>query len=226
MHEGHRQRLKENFMKNGLDDFQPHNILELLLFYTIPRSDTNETAHLLMEEFGSLSAVFEASPEDLVKVKGVGEHSASLIHLIPEITRAYLKDKQKEGKVLDTPEKAAGYLLPYFVGKTKENVVIICLDNKCKVKNCVAIAEGTVNAGEINKRKIAEIAIRNNASSVILAHNHPNGIAAPSKQDVEMTLAFSSFLKSIDVKLSDHIIVAADDWCSMASSAKFAPVFG
>ena len=130
MHEGHRKRLRETFLKNGLDNFQSHNVLEMLLFYTIPRSDTNETAHRLMDRFGSLSAVLEAPVDELMKVKGVGERTAAFLHLIPEITRVYLKDKQENIKVLDTPEKVAAYLLPYFVGKTKENIVLLCLDNK------------------------------------------------------------------------------------------------
>ncbi len=225
MHEGHRKRLRENFLKNGLDNFQSHNVLELLLFYTIPRSDTNETAHRLIERFGSLSAVLEAPVEELMQVQGVGERTASFLHLIPEITRVYLKDKQENIKILDTPEKAAAYLLPYFVGKTKENVVLLCLDNKCAVKNCCIVAEGSVNMGEINRRNLVEIVIRSNASSVVIAHNHPNGVPAPSKEDVEITLTLASLFNSIDVKLTDHIIVAGSDWCSMASSAKFAPVF-
>ena len=98
MHEGHRKRLRENFLKNGLDNFQSHNVLEMLLFYTIPRSDTNETAHRLIDRFGSLSAVLEAPVEELMKVKGVGERTATFLHLIPEITRVYLKDKQENVK--------------------------------------------------------------------------------------------------------------------------------
>lgn len=225
MHEGHRKRLRENFLKNGLDNFQSHNVLEMLLFYTIPRSDTNETAHRLIDRFGSLSAVLEAPVEELMKVKGVGERTAAFLHLIPEITRVYLKDKQENVKILDTPEKVAAYLLPYFVGKTKENVVVLCLDNKCAVKNCSIMAEGSVNMGDINNRNLIELVIRSNATSVVIAHNHPNGVPAPSKEDVETTLMLSSLFKSIDVVLSDHIIVAGGDWCSMASSAKFAPIF-
>ena len=225
MHEGHRKRLRETFLKNGLDNFQSHNVLEMLLFYTIPRSDTNETAHRLMDRFGSLSAVLEAPVDELMKVKGVGERTAAFLHLIPEITRVYLKDKQENIKVLDTPEKVSAYLLRYFVGKTKENIVLLCLDNKCAVKNCCIVAEGSVNMGEINRRNLVELAIRSNASSVIIAHNHPNGVPAPSKEDVETTLMLVSLFSSIDVKLTDHIIVAGGDWCSMASSAKFAPVF-
>lgn len=225
MHEGHRKRLRETFLKNGLDGFQSHNVLEMLLFYTIPRGDTNETAHRLIERFGSLSAVLEAPPEELMKVQGVGERTASFLHLIPEITRVYLKDKQENIKILDTPEKVAAYLLPYFVGKTKENVLLLCLDNKCAIKNCSIVAEGSVDAGEINKRNIVELVIRSNATSVVIAHNHPQGVPAPSKEDVETTWMLASLFKSIDVKLSDHIIVAGSDWCSMASIAKFAPIF-
>ncbi len=225
MHEGHRKRLRENFLKNGLDNFQSHNVLEMLLFYTIPRGDTNETAHRLIDRFGSLSAVLEAPVEELMKVKGVGERTAAFLHLVPEITRVYLKDKQENVKILDTPEKVAAYILPYFVGKTKENIVVLCLDNKCAVKNCSIMAEGSVSMGDINNRNLIELVIRSNATSVVIAHNHPNGVSAPSKEDVETTFMLVSLFKSIDVVLSDHIIVAGGEWCSMASSAKFAPIF-
>lgn len=225
MHEGHRKRLRENFLKNGLDNFQSHNVLEMLLFYTIPRGDTNETAHRLIDRFGSLSAVLEAPVEELMKVKGVGERTAAFLHLVPEITRVYLKDKQENVKILDTPEKVAAYILPYFVGKTKENIVVLCLDNKCAVKNCSIMAEGSVSMGDINNRNLIELVIRSNATSVVIAHNHPNGVPAPSKEDVETTFMLASLFKSIDVVLSDHIIVAGGEWCSMASSAKFAPIF-
>lgn len=225
MHEGHRERMRGRAEREGVERMEPHNVLELLLFYTIPRGDTNETAHRLIDRFGSLSAVLEAPVEELVKVSGVGEKTAFFLHLLPGITKAYLKDKTKSGAVLDTPEKAAQYLIPNFIGATNEIVVLVCLDNKSSVKNCSVISEGSINMSEVGKRQIAETVLRNNASSVILAHNHPNGVAAPSKRDVDVTYEISSFLSNIDVKLSDHIIISNEDWLSMASTPRFAPIF-
>lgn len=225
MHEGHRERMRNRAAKQGLSGMEPHNILELLLFYTIPRGDTNETAHRLINTFGSLSAVLEAPIEELVKVSGVGEKTALFLHLLPEISKAYLKDTVKSGAVLDTPEKAGEYLRPFFIGSTNEIVVLACLDNKSEVKNCTVISEGSLNISEVSKRKVVETVLRNNASVVIMAHNHPNGVAAPSKKDIEVTYEIASLIRTIDVRLADHIIFAGGEWLSMRSVERFAPIF-
>ena len=119
-------------MTSGLDSFEPHNILELLLFYSIPRKDTNETAHLLLKRFGSLSAVFDAPFSELIKVKGISESSATLIKLIPALSRAYLSDKAKHTKEIDSPEKAASVLIPDLWGKRAR----FCLFSPLTTRGC------------------------------------------------------------------------------------------
>ena len=133
LHEGHRKRMKERFIKSGLDDFAPHNILELLLFYSIPRGDTNPVAHRLIDTFGSLSGVFDATPEELAKVDGVGENSAILISMIPQIARKYLEDKADTANIVGGCSDIGAFLLPKFVGRTNEALMMVSIDNKNKI---------------------------------------------------------------------------------------------
>lgn len=225
-HAGHRGRLKARFLKEGLDAFEEHNALELLLFYAIPQRDTNELAHKLIAHFGSFSAVFDAPVEALMQVDGIGESAAILLKLMPAVYGKYLQNKQDaEMLILKTAEAAGEYLLPQFVGKDTERFLAICMNHKCKVIKTVVISDGTQSATEIRPRKLAEAVIHTNATQVILAHNHPQGVAAPSAHDIEATRYLISMLKNLGVKLSDHIIVAGDNLFSMATSPKFKGMF-
>lgn len=225
MHDGHRQRLKQRFLDSGLTGFPDHNILELLLFYTIPRRDTNELAHTLINTFGSLSAVFDASFEDLIKVDGIGENTASLIKFIPPIYGKYIEDKLLETNQITSTQEAGEYLVAKYIGIKNETVMLLCIDNKGCVINCDTLSQGSLTMTEIAGRKVVETALKNNATSVILAHNHPGGLAVPSSADVNVTRSMKTILKSIDVNLRDHIIIANDEYFSMADSPKFSLVF-
>lgn len=218
IHDGHRERVRERFLSEGLDGFQDHNILEMLLFFGIPRRDTNEIAHNLINAFGSLSAVFETPYEDLCKVKGMTQISAMLIIMIPQLCRKYLDDKYKVGTVLDSPDKIGQFFLNKYVGRRDEMVSIICMDNKGKMTYWGIVSEGTVNMAEISVRKIVQIALRQNSSHIAIAHNHPNGVAIPSAQDIKTTAKIKSALSAVGVNLVDHIIVADDDFISLADS--------
>ena len=218
LHEGHRKRMKERFIKSGLDDFAPHNILELLLFYSIPRGDTNPVAHRLIDTFGSLSGVFDATPEELAKVDGVGENSAILISMIPQIARKYLEDKADTANIVGGCSDIGAFLLPKFVGRTNEALMMVSIDNKKKIISCSVVAEGTVDSAKVSRRKIMEEAMKVKATRVILAHNHPCGVAVPSSEDVVMTKEIGRLFAQVGIELVDHIIVANDDYVSMAAS--------
>ncbi len=226
-HEKHRERVRENFMKNGLETFQPHNMLELLLFFSIPVKDTNEIAHNLINRFGSLSEVFDADYEKLLEVDGVGERSAMLIKLVPELFREYEKDKLNDKDVrLNSSELVAEYMSRYFKGLTEERLYLLCLDKNCKVLSVDLISEGTINATMINNRKIVESAILSKAASVILIHNHPSGVTAPSKNDINVTIDMADMLKSVGIRFSDHIIIGyGDDFFSFRASQKWKYIF-
>lgn len=218
IHEGHRKRMKERFMKSGLDDFAPHNVLELLLFYSIPRGDTNPIAHRLIDAFGSLSGVFDATPEELMKVSGVGESTAILISMIPQMARKYLEDKADAVNVVGGCGDIGAYLLPKFVGRTNEALMMVSIDNKNKVISCSVVAEGTVDSAKVSRRKVMEEAMKVKATRVILAHNHPRGVAVPSAEDVAMTREIGRLFSQVGIELVDHIIIADDDYVSMAAS--------
>ncbi len=218
VHEGHRERMKNRFMEQGLDVFDDHQALELLLFYSMPRRDVNPIAHELMTQFGSLEAVFEAPAEELAKISGIGDGSICLLKLIPEISRRYMMDKSKFDNVLDTSAKAGAYLLPRYMYERDEVVYVVCLDAKCKILCCRELFRGINNSAEISIRKIVELALAKNASSVILSHNHTSGIALPSIEDEMTTKRIKAALETVSVTLTDHIIVASDDYISMADS--------
>ncbi|MGN0573116.1 MAG: RadC family protein [Acutalibacteraceae bacterium] len=226
LHENHRARVRETFKRAGADGMPDHNLLELLLFYSIPRKDTNEIAHRLIAAFGSLSRVFDASYEELMEVDGIGESSALLISMIPSICRRYIESSNSPKVNLSEPEEAMNYIIRKYYGSNKvESFYMLCLDAVGNLLNCCKLGEGTPGSVIIDKRKVLETALRNKADKVIFAHNHPNGIAAPSKDDINMTSELSSVLFSVGIRLADHIIVAGNEAVSLASVEKFRPLF-
>jgi len=218
VHEGHRERLRKRFLEEGLDHFSDIQALELALFYCIPRVDTNPISHALLDRFGTLAQVLEAPVEELKKVPGMGERSATFLHLITEFGRYYLVSRTADMKILPTLEQCAEYMLPLFYGRRLETVFLLCLDAKCKVLSCKEIAEGDVNSTGISVRKVVETALGANATSVVLAHNHPSGVAVPSGEDIQTTRKITAALAAVDVQLVDHIVVADHDYVSMAQS--------
>jgi len=218
IHDGHRQRLKDRFLKSDLDDFTDIQVLEMLLFYAIPRRDTNPIAHALLDRFGSLSQVLDAPVEELMKVPGVGESAATLIHMIPSMARAYMVDKRSNIKIVDTVQKCGEYLFPHFLGRRVETAFLLCLDAKCKVLCCKEVGRGDVNSAAISVRNVVETAIAANASIVALGHNHPTGVAVPTEDDFLTTRRIAKALNSVGIKLIEHIVASEDDYLSFAQS--------
>ena len=226
IHSGHRERVKQSFLKSGFDGFSDINKLEMLLFYSIPRKDTNETAHNLINEFGSISAVFDAPTEMLLKVKGVTPNTATLISMTRELFNTYESNKLENSKVvLDTHDKIAEYCVSRFIGKTDEHLYALMLDNNLSLINCALISKGTPNTSSFHIRKIVEQIVATNATSVIICHNHPNGVAAPSSDDLYTTKEIQNALKYLNVRLLDHIIVSGRDSISLANNKKFNYIF-
>ena len=214
IHDGHRERLRTNFIENSLDSFNELNSLELLLFYAIPRRDTNELAHRLLDRFGSLYGVFDASYHELMEVEGVGESAAALIKLIPEIMRKSRVSKTSNVRQITTSSAAGKYLVPRFLYQEVEMLLLLCLDSQKRIISCVEISRGVVNSVDVNVRRVVEIALKYRASSVILSHNHPDGIAMPSKEDDSLTQLIANALASVGISLIDHIIVAGENYIS------------
>ena len=218
IHKGHRERLKARFLEEGLDNFTDIQALELLLFYAIPQKDTNPIAHALLDHFGSLSRVLEADVEELKKVPGISDHSATLLALVTELGRYYQVDCAQRVEVLTTLDACGAYLVPRFFGRSNETVFLLCLDAKCKVLCCKEIGEGSVNSTSISIRKVVDTALSANATTVVLAHNHPSGVALPSSEDVQTTRRIAAALRAVEVHLADHIVVAEGDYVSMVQS--------
>lgn len=217
IHDGHREKMRRRFQETGLEGFADHEALELLLYYAIPRRDTNELAHRLLTRYGSLSALLQAPIEDLRRVEGVGESAAVLLKLVPAFVYKAQRSAGQE-TVLNSTEKAGRYLLSCFAGERNEVIYQLCLDRKGKLLARKRLSEGGSAAAELNIRRLVENALLSSASAVILSHNHPSGIALPSREDYATTQQAQDALRTIGVELLDHIIVAEDDYVSLADS--------
>lgn len=223
IHDGHRKRVVQRFRKEGLDSFNQVQMLELLLFYCVPRKDTNELAHLLIDRFGSVSKVMDASESELMKISGVGENVATFLHLVKEAGRYYQVDSIRKGVQVSSVEDCGRYMMPYFIGRQVETVFLLCLNANCSVISCREVGEGEINSAIISPRTIVEMALAEKASTVVLAHNHPSGVAIPSQEDVVATKRLANALATVEVTLFDHLVIADDDYVSLAQSGLYRP---
>ena len=215
VHDGHRQRMKSRFSEVGLDGFNDHNALEMLLFYALPRKDTNELAHKLLMYFGSLPAVLEADYKSLSEIDGIGENAAVLLKLIPEISRRYMEQVSVPKKSIESADEVGKFFLSKFMYEQDEIAYALLLDNASRVIACKAISKGIVNATEIGVRMLVETAMKYKAASVIIAHNHPNGLPTPSHEDEYCTGIVKNALDLVGVELLDHIIVGSGMYHSL-----------
>ena len=208
-HEGHRQRVKKRFLKHGLDSFEDHQVLEALLFYAVPKKDTNELAHLLLDTFGSLDKVFEADYDDLIKVKGIGENTASLIKFSQMLSQRYVYSTfVADGLIrLNDSKKMKDYCRNLFKGEKKEIVYALALDSELYLIDKMKINTGEPNRVDIPFRTLTEFAIKCNCTRMVLTHNHPDGSMLASRPDIYATSDVAEQLTSVDVELVDHIVV-------------------
>lgn len=220
IHTGHRQRMKQEFLARGIEGWPDHRVLELLLFYTIPQGDVNELAHELIEQFGSLSGVLDASVEELCKVKGVGEHTAVFLRMLPAVLGRYQASRTHLNDVINSPEDAYPWLEPYFFGARNEMVYVLCLDGKRQVLGVRKVAEGSIEMAEMNARRIAEEAMGLRAARVYVAHNHVSNMAIPSQDDWLTTDALRAILAPISIYLEDHLVFVDGDMVAMSESHK------
>ena len=207
MHEHHRERVKNRFLKEGgLGSFEEHQALEFLLFYALPRKDTNELAHNLLDAFGSIKKLFAADVNDIAKIKGMGMHSAILIKLIPELYKYYCINQDGSKKYIKTIGEAVDIIKPILQDKATEHIYIFCLSNRFMLTHYQLLSKGTFTDVRFTMRTIAEIAFRFNSEKIILAHNHPSGSPQPSITDINTTQQIANILSPIDIQLVDHII--------------------
>ena len=214
IHDGHRARKKQQFLQNGIDAFADHEMLELLLYYAIPRADTNPIAHRLLQRFSTLEGVFSAQVEELARVEGMGKNAATLIHFIVPLYRRIRLSTVSNETVLSSTETAGAFFSDRFTGEKNEIMYQACLDSRGKLIALQKLAEGNVEHVAVDVRAIVENALLTHATAVILAHNHPSGIALPSEDDNAMTLHVEKVLSAMGISLYDHIIVADGDYVS------------
>lgn len=223
VHDGHRARMRQRFLEQGLDRMADHEALELLLYYAIPRMDVNPLAHRLIHRFGSLRGVLDAPEARLREEAGVGESAAALLLLVRELGRRYLMQAAMPDKhpVLRETEAAGAFFLPYFLGLQEERVYAAFLDDAFRVLDCRLLCEGGINAAAVSTRRLVELALAARATNLILAHNHPAGEALPSVEDRQTTLALRRALEAVQIHLLDHIIVAGQQFLSMEENNYF-----
>lgn len=221
LHQGHRARLRKRAVETGLQGFEPHEVLELLLTYAIPRVDVNPLAHRLIEEFGSLSAVLDAGEKELRRVDGMGENAAALLSLLPELFAIYGRDRWGEKPVLSSCTLAGAYCVSLFSKQHTEAMAILCLDVKKQLIRRKTLFTGTVDETPVYLRDIAAFALECKAHSVLMTHNHPSGSVEPSAADLSWTSRASEALAPLGIRLEDHIIVAGNRFMSLRSEAKY-----
>lgn len=220
IHAGHRDRMKKEFLARGLADWPQHRVVELLLFYTIPQGDVNGLAHTLIERFGSLAGILDAPVEDLVRVPGVGMHTATFLHMIPAVAGAYVGSRGRVDPVINCAEDAYPFLHPYFFGAKNELVYLLCLDGKNQYLGVRKIAEGSIWAADVNLRRIMEEVVTLRGAKIYLAHNHVGSVALPSQADWDTTLTVYGALAAVGIELIDHLVFQDDEMVSLRSSRK------
>lgn len=215
-HANHRQRVRERFEKEGLDAFADHNVLEMLLFYCIPRLDTNEISHELLKQFGSISGVLDADINALRDVPGIGHDAALFLKFTDALCRRYYIDRKQERALILNSEDAKNFIEPYFLGENEEMFIAVLLDGCSTVRKIALVDRGNEESVAVNVNRIIKEVVNNQASVVVLAHSHPNGFARPSRDDIDITSELAKKLEAIDVKLGEHLIFSKNDICYLS----------
>ena len=220
LHKNHRKRVKQRYITEGLDNFSLHNIIELVLFYSVPQKDVNELAHKLANHYKTLPNLLDADYHDLIGHEGIGENTAVLLKLIPDLFRQYSMAKVNSGMVCEKIDRMAEFLISYYTAVTREVVVLILLNNKNEKIDCVKIHEGSISSVSIDINVIAEIVYTRKAVNFILAHNHPDGDPTPSREDINITKMIDNAFSMFNVDLLEHYVIAGTRYCTIINETK------
>jgi DNA repair protein RadC len=214
-HAGHRERMRVKFKKDGGDSMPDHELVEMLLFYIIPRSNTNNIAHALLDRFGSIEGIVNARPEHLSQIDGIGENAALFLTMCGAILRRIARGTIRPKKKYTSLEDIADYLHRMFIGMSQECVYLMMFDNGMHLIDTVELARGEVNHVSIDPHRLMKEAMLHNASAVLLAHNHPDGEARPSEADLDTTDRVQYLLSSTNITLVDHLIFSGGSYTSI-----------
>ncbi|HNT28285.1 MAG TPA: DNA repair protein RadC [bacterium] len=209
---GHRQRLRDRFLRTGLEGFSEHEIVELLLTLAIPRRDVKPAAKELVRRFGGLRGLLDASIEDVRAVPGIGEVAPVALKIVRETAALYLRKEGESAPFLGDVGKLVDFWRMRIGGLRHEAVQVAYLDAGYRLirEGVETLAEGTVDRAALYPRRVVESALRRGAAAIVLAHNHPNGVSTPSDADTVLTRAIVRALDTVSIRLLDHIIVAGD----------------
>ncbi len=211
MHEGHRQRLMARFEREGFEGFAEHEILEYLLFFALPRVDTNALAHDLLKTFGSLAGVLEADTKDLARISGIGKKAASFLSMLPYAYRAYERSRLGKRPAIRAIKDACAFARTLLFGKPYEQFYMIWLNTQNRVIHCEKLSEGSISESPVYINRIAAAALRHHAVKCIIAHNHPGGSVQPSAADIRTTQEILNTLNTLSIHLVDHIIISDNE---------------
>lgn len=223
-HKGHRQRMRERVQSYGLDSLAEHEALEYVLYLTNAQKDTNGIAHDLIDRFGDFAAVLEASEEELCTVEGVGPSTARMLHLLPQISRYYGRSRTSTTRYIKTTEQMGSYLMAKFAWSDYERAMLVSLDSRKRVRAAVWLREGTSDRVSLDIKNVVAAAIKGGTDAVVLCHNHPNGVALPSLEDMDATGSIARALGLVNVHLLDHFILTDTEYFSMRDANRL-PIY-
>lgn len=223
-HGGHRQRMRRRIKAAGLDGLADHEVLEVLLYFALPRGDTNALAHRLLNHFGSLSQVLEAAPEDLQKLEGIGENAAFVLSLMPGLAARYLRDKNRRRPVFGGTEAFTRYVVDLFAAENREVAYMLCLNGNLQLLHTIRLSEGSLASVEVPVSLVVERALQAKARGVVLAHNHPSGRQKVSHEDFELTKRCIKALDCVNIKLLDHLVVCGNTYISFRECKYMEPL--
>ncbi len=217
VHAGHRERMRKRFIENGFDGFEEHQALEMYLFYAIPRKDTNELAHRLLDRYFTIAGVCSAPVDELQRDFHLSETAATFLKMLPEMSRLYYESLHDTGNEVDL-ETLGEWMKQKFIGRTAEAVVLLLVDAKGCMIYFDVVSKGSITSTEMPIRKIVELAIRHNCKTAFVAHNHPSGNILPSQGDLKVTKLLYDTLMGVGVRLVDHYIVGGSRYLSLRES--------
>lgn len=210
----HRNRIKEKYKKAKFSGWHDYEILEFVLFFTIPRKDTKPLAKELISKFGSLEGALNADENKLKAIKGISKHTAIFLNMLKEIAVHYMKKNMQNKDLISCPESVVNFLKTYFKGSHNEEFHALFLDSGNRLINVEMLQDGVVNQSVVFPRKVVESALNNHSTGVIIAHNHPGGTLSPSNEDLKATSMIKNALKTVDVVLYDHILIGNNEYYS------------
>jgi DNA repair protein RadC len=224
-HEGHRERLREQYLKASAEAMPDHHLLELILCYAIPRRDVKDISYALINRFGSFENVINAPIEELEEVEGIGKSAAILINMFRTVPAKIDGEICTKTKYLSNFEEAKTYVSRLLQRLDKEKVIAITLGSSLEILGCHTISVGTRASSSFEPKEIVSKALKDDAVSVILAHNHPGGSYLPSEADEKITLVIRDLLAPLGIQLADHIIVGFNGVLSMNNDVRYTHIF-